>query len=255
MARQLEVTYHARDVVRRRGLVREALAAVSGERILDVGCGPGFYVAELLDLVGPDGFVVGVDNSPDMVAVAASRVEGHNNTAFHVGDATSLPVEDAGFDAALSVQVFEYVPDVRAALAEMHRVLREGGRLVLWDVDWATVSMHSVDPVQTERFLRAFEEHLVHPSLPQTLTTQLRSAGFDDVQLEGHTFATNEFVPDAYGGSVIPTIARFAVGREGITKDEAIAWEAGQRDLAARGGFFFSCTQFCFTGTRRGAGG
>jgi arsenite methyltransferase len=253
MARQLEVMYHTRDAVRRRGLVREALAAAPGERILDVGCGPGFYVAELVDLVGPEGSVVGIDNSPAMLAVAAARVEGHDNAAFHIGDAMSLPVEDAGFDAAISVQVFEYVPDVPAALAEMHRVLRQGARLVLWDVDWATVSIHTLDPVQTERFLRTFDEHLVHPSLPQTLTAQLRSAGFDDVRLEGHVFATNEFVPDAYGGSVLPTIARFAVGRHGITKDEAIAWEAEQRELAARGTFFFSCTQFCFTATRAGA--
>ena len=48
----------------------EALAAHPGERILDVGCGPGFYVTELLDQVGPDGSVVGVDVSPQMIAVA-----------------------------------------------------------------------------------------------------------------------------------------------------------------------------------------
>jgi ubiquinone/menaquinone biosynthesis C-methylase UbiE len=250
MARQLEVMYQTRDLVRRRGLVRDALAAAPGERILDVGCGSGFYAAELVDVVGPDGSVVGIDNSPAMLSAAAARVEGHDNIAFHVGDAASLPVEDSGFDAALSVQVFEYVPDVPAALAEMHRVLREGGRLVLWDVDWATVSMYTTDRAQTQRFLRAWDEHLVHPSLPQMLSAHLRSAGFDDVRLEGHTFATNELVPDSYGGSLVPTLARFAVGRGGITKDEAIAWEAGHRRLAASGEFFFSVTQFCFQATR-----
>src|SRR3954452_5127570 len=59
-ARQLEALYRTRDVRRRRALVREALAARAGERILDVGCGPGFYTEELLDEVGPDGAVVGV---------------------------------------------------------------------------------------------------------------------------------------------------------------------------------------------------
>lgn len=251
-ARQLEVLYRARDVVRRRQLVRDALGVAPGERIMDVGCGPGFYVAELLEQVGSDGSVVGIDNSPPMLAVAAHRSEGHDNVAFHEAEATSLPVEDASFDAVLSVQVLEYVPNVPAALAEMRRALRAGGRLVVWDVDWATVSLHTTDPARTERMLRAWDGHLTHPSLPQTLTAQLQSAGFDDVKLEGHTFATNEFDPDTYGGFLVPFIAQFVVGRDGISEDEANAWEAEQRELAQRGEFFFACIQFCFTATRLG---
>ena len=177
--RRLEVLYRTRDVLRRRQLVRDALGVAPGERILDVGCGPGFYVAELLERVGSDGSVVGIDSSQPMLAVAAHRSEGHDNVSFHEADATSLPVEDASFDAALSVQVLEYVADVPAALAEMYRALRAGGRLVVWDVDWATLSLHTTDPARTERILRAWDGHLAHPSLPQTLTAQLQAAGFD----------------------------------------------------------------------------
>jgi arsenite methyltransferase len=60
-AEKLEVIYQARDLMRRRGLVRKALGPQPGERIIDIGCGPGFYVAELLDDVGPDGAVMGLD--------------------------------------------------------------------------------------------------------------------------------------------------------------------------------------------------
>ena len=70
-AKKLEVMYRARDVVRRRALVREALGARAGERVIDVGCGPGFYVAELLEEVGPEGSVLGVDAAEAMLAVAA----------------------------------------------------------------------------------------------------------------------------------------------------------------------------------------
>ena len=249
---RLEVLYRTRDVLRRRQLVRGALDVARGERVLDVGCGPGFYVAELLERVGPDGSVVGIDSSKPMLAVAAHRSEGHDNVAFHEADATSLPVEDASIDAALSVQVLEYVADVPAALAEMYRALRVGGRLVVWDVDWATLSLHTTDPARTERVLRAWDGHLAHPSLPQTLTAQLQAAGFDDVKLEGHTFATNEFDPDTYGGFLVPFIAQFVVGRDGISEAEANAWEAEQRELAQHSAFFFACIQFCFTATRPG---
>jgi len=116
MASQLEVLYNRRDVVRRRHLVREAVAVQPGEHVLDVGCGPGFYVKELLDQVGVGGSVTGVDVSRAMLAVAAKRVDGHDNVAFYEAEATKLPVPDHAFDAAVSVQVLEYVPDVAAAL-------------------------------------------------------------------------------------------------------------------------------------------
>jgi arsenite methyltransferase len=202
--------------------------------------------------VGSDGSVVGIDSSQPMLAVAAHRSEGHDNVTFHEADATSLPVENASFDAALSVQALEYVADVPSALAEMHRALRAGGRLVVWDVDWATVSLRTTHPARTERMLRSWDGHLAHPSLPQTLTAQLQAAGFDDVKLKAHAFATNEFDPDTYGGFLVPFIARYVVGRDGISEDEANAWAAEQRELGQRSEFFFACIQFCFTATRPG---
>jgi arsenite methyltransferase len=105
MASQLEVLYNRRDVVRRRRLVREAVAAQPGEHVLDVGCGPGFYVKELLDEVGVDGSVTGVDVSRAMLTVAAKRVDGHDNVAFYEAEATTLPVPDGEFDAAVSEQL------------------------------------------------------------------------------------------------------------------------------------------------------
>ena len=107
----METLYRTRDVLRRRRLVREALEAAPGERILDVGCGPGFYLAELIEQVGPTGSLVGIDASPHTLALARHRTQGHDNVELHLADATALPVPDAAFDAALAVQVLEYVAD------------------------------------------------------------------------------------------------------------------------------------------------
>jgi ubiquinone/menaquinone biosynthesis C-methylase UbiE len=250
LAAQLETLYRTRDVLRRRRLVREALQAGPGDRILDVGCGPGFYVAELVEQVGPTGSVTGVDASPQTLELARRRTAGRGNVALHLADATDLPVPDGAFDAALSVQVLEYVTDLDAALAELYRALRPGGRVVIWDVDWSTVSWHSTDPARMARVLAAWDGHLADPSLPRTLAARLRAAGFAGVAAEGHTFATTELTPDAYGAAIVPLVEQYVAGRDGVTEDEAAAWTAELGELGKRGEFFFACVQFCFTATR-----
>jgi SAM-dependent methyltransferase len=251
LVERLERLYATRDVLRRRELVRAALGARPGDRILDVGCGPGFYVTELLEAVGREGAVVGLDASADMLAVAAKRAAGHGNVTFHEADATSLPVPNASFERALCVQVLEYVRDVPAALSEMHRALRPGGRMLVWDVDWATVSWHAIDRQLTRRVLAAWDQHLTHPSVPRTLAAQLRNAGFADVRMDARAFATTELIPDAYGGSLVPLLEQYVAEQGGMNQQEARAWADEQRELSDRGEFFFTVTQFCFTATRR----
>jgi arsenite methyltransferase len=246
-ARRIEAIYLIADAVRRRRIVRGALAASAGERVLDVGCGPGFYCAELLDEVGPSGSVVGVDGSAAMLALAERRCAGREEVEFHEADAISLPVEEASFDGAICVQVLEYVGDATAGLAELHRALRPGGRVVVFDIDWATLSIHSEDPGLDERVLRAWDEHLAHRSLPRTLAPRLRAVGFADVGLTVHPFVTVDFDHDSYGSALVPFIGQFVAGRQGITDSDAKAWVAGQRALGERGEFYFAITQCCFT--------
>lgn len=247
---RLEAMYRSRDVLRRRRLIHEALAIQPGERVLDVGCGPGFFAAELAGATGGDGVVVGIDASPQMLAVAARRCETLPNVSFRQSDATRLPVDDGSFDVALCVQVLEYVPDVPAALAELNRALRPGGRVLVWDVDWTTVSWHSADPARMERILRAWDGHLAHPALPRTLGSLMRQAGFADVHLTGHAFAATELSADAYVGSVLPLIEQFLAGREDVPADECAGWAREQNELEAAGAFYFTCTQLCFTASR-----
>ena len=250
IAERLEVVYRGRDVGRRRALVLEALDPRPGERILDVGCGPGFYVGDLIAAVGRGGSVTGIDSSPQMLALAAHRCAAHPNVALHEADATLLPTEDEAYDAALSVQVLEYVREIPTALAELRRSLRPGGRLVIWDVDWSTVSWHSGDPGRMARVLAVWDAHLADPALPRTLGSELRRAGFVDVGTAAHAFVSTEASDETYGGLVLSFAEQYVGGTGELPSDELEAWAAEQRDLDAAGDFFFTCLQFCFTATR-----
>jgi arsenite methyltransferase len=242
----LEAVYATRDMRVRRRIARDAIAVQPGERILDVGCGPGFYVAELLEDAGPDGAALGVDMSASMLALAERRCEGLPNASFREGSATDLPADDASFDAAVCVQVLEYVPDADAALRELRRVVRPGGRVLVWDVDWETLSMHALDRERHARVLQAWDRHLVHRALPQTLAARLRAAGFADVAAEGHAFTTTEFTPDAYGASLVAVIATYLAGLDDFPDEERLAWVQEQSGLGEAGEFYSSCVQACF---------
>lgn len=107
-----------------------------GEVVLDLGCGVGFDALLAAQIVGPAGRVVGIDLSPEMLAVAeAGRIEAaFPQVEFRQGTVEALPFPDASFDLALSNGVLNLVPDKPAALREIFRVLRPGGRLQACDM-------------------------------------------------------------------------------------------------------------------------
>jgi hypothetical protein len=101
-----------------------------------------------------------------------------------------------------------------------------------------------------KRVLDAWDRHLVHRSLPTTLAGSLREAGFTDISLEGHSFTTGEFTPDAYGASLVGVIANYLSGLDDFADDEWTAWADEQRALGEAGDFYCACVQVCFSATR-----
>jgi SAM-dependent methyltransferase len=107
-----------------------------GESVLDLGCGAGFDAFVAAQLVGSAGRVAGVDLSPEMLAVArAGQTEaGFSPVEFHEAAVEALPFPVASFDVAVSNGVLNLIPDKPAALREIFRVLRPGGRLQTCDI-------------------------------------------------------------------------------------------------------------------------
>ncbi len=98
--------------------------------LLDVGCGPGILLATLLE-EKPDLSLAGIDLAPEMIRVAKERLGARAD--LRVGDSERLPWNDGFFDAVTCIDSFHHYPAPGRVLAEMHRVLRRGGQLVIAD--------------------------------------------------------------------------------------------------------------------------
>jgi ubiquinone/menaquinone biosynthesis C-methylase UbiE len=110
-------------------LFTEVLAIVPGEKVVDVGCGPG-GIHSHLSRAGAR--VTGIDASPGMVAEALAQAARDDlNVQVQMGNAEQLPFLDEQFDAALCCHMLYHVPDIRAALSELRRVVRTGGRVLI----------------------------------------------------------------------------------------------------------------------------
>jgi ubiquinone/menaquinone biosynthesis C-methylase UbiE len=101
-----------------------------GERVLDVACGTGALTRVLSASVGPTGSVVGLDVNPQMLALAATKVSG-SHVEWREGSALDLPFDESAFDLVTCQQGLQFFPDRSRALAEMRRVVRDGGRLAV----------------------------------------------------------------------------------------------------------------------------
>ena len=112
------------------------LAPQAGERILEIGPGTGYYTLDLAEWVGPYGEIQIFDIQPEMLEHTMRRAAeaGHPNVTPAQGDAQDLPFDDDSFDAAILITVLGEIPDQRAALRQVARVLKPDGRLIVGEL-------------------------------------------------------------------------------------------------------------------------
>jgi ubiquinone/menaquinone biosynthesis C-methylase UbiE len=168
-------------------LLVEMAVPLSGENVLDIACGTGLVSFHLLEKLGSHGRVLGTDISEKMVELASSQaiLKKESRVQFQWMDAEELRLENNSFDLAVCALGLMYMPDLRKALEEMHRVLKPGGRAVaaVWgqrdQCGWADI-FEIVDQHVTSEVCPMF----FNLGSPDILKLNFKSAGFTNITVQ-----------------------------------------------------------------------
>jgi ubiquinone/menaquinone biosynthesis C-methylase UbiE len=196
-----------------------------GLSLLDAGCGPGTDLPEMASQVGPDGRITGLDADPVMTAEARRRCANLPQVDLFEGDLHALPFGRGIFDRARTDRVLQHVADPAQALAELRRVLKPGGLLVMAEPDWDTLAIDSADLELSRAYTRYLTSSVVRNAvIGRQLPRLAAQAGFQIRACSPRVALFTDF-------TAAEQILRVRHVSARAINDEAIGAEAAQRWL------------------------
>lgn len=249
-AKNTERTYLTPEIIRQRSLTLEALALQAGEQVLDTGCGPGLLLEQMARSVGDSGQVVGLDYSPDMLDIARHRCQDLGNVELQQGSVEQLDFEAERFDVVSCIQTLLYVEQVETALGEIHRVLKQHGRVAILETDWRGVVFNSLDEPLTRRILTAWDNAVESPNLPAKLGRLLRNLNFSAIRVEAIPILNTSDSGNNFSSMMFKGFLENALKHEAITRQECNQWQQQVRELVQNNAYFFCVNRFLFTAVK-----
>jgi ubiquinone/menaquinone biosynthesis C-methylase UbiE len=192
-----------------------------GQKVLDAGCGLGEVARAIAEVVGPDGSAVGVDLNAEHLALAKERTANIGGVQYSQADLTALPFGDDSFDAIYSERVFQHLQNPDAAMRELFRVLRPGGRIVVADADHLATVVDADDSEVADRVQTASARRgSVNPTAGRRLRSHMVVAGFVRIEVEPEPLVITDRLkwsmiePSQVGDVLTGLVASGEVGRE-----------------------------------------
>jgi len=229
-------------------LMMQRTALTSGDAVVDVGCGPGSDLFDMVERVGPAGRLVGLDASEVMIAEARRRARERGlPVAFEVGEATALPFPDGTFDVCRAARVLEHVADPSGALSEMVRVARPNGRVVVFDFDWDTLIIDHPDKQTTRTVVLTYADSIRNGWIGRQLPRLFREQRLDLLSVDPVQVFVHYALAELFLGSHL-----VALQTDGTLRpDQAQQWWQYLQRSDADGTLLVSFTAFVVVGTKR----
>ena len=189
----------------------ERLRLDKGTRVLDACCGSGASALPAAEVVGPEGYVIGIDLAANLVARAKTkaRIQGLHNVEFRVGDLLDTGFPESSFHAVVCVFGIFFLPDMQAGIRELWRVVRPGGRLAVttWGPRFfepaSTVFWNSVREVRPDLYKGFNPWDIVCD--PQSLRNLLTQGGIAQAEVASEAGAHAVPSPEAWWSMILGT--------------------------------------------------
>jgi ubiquinone/menaquinone biosynthesis C-methylase UbiE len=229
-------------------LMLERAGLAPGAAVLDVGCGPGDDLFEIAEHVGADRRLVGLDASEVMVAEARRRSEERGlPITFEVGEATALPFADGTFDVCRAARVLEHLDDPSGALAEMARVTRPDGRIVVFDFDWDTLIVDHPDKQTTRDVVLTYSDSIRNGWIGRQLPRLFREQCLEVLSIDPLQVFVHYALAELFLGSHLVALQTNGT----LRPDQAERWWEELRRSDAAGTLLIGFTAFVVVGARR----
>jgi len=216
----------------------DMLNARPGDRILEVGCGPGMDTLALAGRMSGTGHVVGLDNSPVMIREARRRAQGCAAAPdYLVASALQLSFGAGVFDGCRADRVLHTLPDPWPVLTELARVARPGARLVVHEPDWGTLAIDAPGTDLTRRILNYICDNVPSGWLGRQLPRLFNDLHLKDIQVVMVSGALRDFEQANNLFKLEATVAE-AVEAGAVAWVEGFGWLQALRQASREGAFF-----------------
>lgn len=207
-----------------------------GARVLEVGCGNGAATQLIMQHVN-SARLVGIDPSSAFIDMARGTFAGEPRVSFALGDAASTGQADASFNLVIAHTVYSHLLDPQEALTEARRVLKPGGQLVIFDGDFATLTVALFDGDPLQAAVGAVLRNLVHaPYVMRRLPALVTAAGFTLQSVEAHGYVQTSS-PD-YLLTLLSRGSYAAVQAGEISQEVFYSFDREARRRVANGTFY-----------------
>jgi ubiquinone/menaquinone biosynthesis C-methylase UbiE len=218
----------------------DAMIIDSAKSVLDLGCGTGVATRAIGRRPGFSGRVTGIDVSSHLIAAATrlANAEGLGNAVeFRVGDSHSLEIRDASFDAVVAHTLFSHLDDPRAVLKEIVRIVKPGGKVGIFDGDYASLTFGTDDPDKAKADDEAIINAVVtNPRVMRQMPQLLREAGLQ--LLSAFSYVVADVGRADFWDSAIKSFVKLLPKAGAMTEAEAVEWAAAMFRRSDQGTFF-----------------